>query len=139
MRSFNARVKWPAGDVSSSIREVQSGFPVQSSTCDEYGAMVCRSGVLRSMSRPAGVTVQGHVGDGHVSVYGIVDCSREKVVKSFRRAPMREMRERRVRASIVEDNWSDGGGYGNLHITVGMGSARRLRSRGSEMSSSSDC
>lgn len=53
-----------------------------------YGAIVLSSGVLRSMSRSGGAAAQAHVGDGHVSVYGmdgVGDCRRGAVVVNARK------------------------------------------------------
>lgn len=63
---FNPRIKSPESDSSSSIRLVQSSFPVHTSTCSVYGAIVWRRGVLRSISRSGGVPAHAHPVESHV-------------------------------------------------------------------------
>jgi hypothetical protein len=91
-----------------SMLEGHAAVPVQSSTCEEYAATVCRSGDVRSMSRSGGVVAQAHVGEGQAGVRGI--WRRGSVVEKARRENVRgtirgrihgkSMRERRVN---VED------------------------------------
>jgi hypothetical protein len=57
-------------EFSSSIRDNQSSFPVQINTCSAYAAIVPSKGFEWSMSRPSGISEQGHVGDGHVATVG---------------------------------------------------------------------
>lgn len=84
---------------SSSRLLVQSSFPVQSSTCSVYGAIVFSRGVLRSMSRSAGAAAHTHVGDGHDSVYGM-DC----VGNCEREVAIEKVRELRIKSTRALDN-----------------------------------
>src|ERR1700722_15376412 len=70
--AFSCRPKSPQGVPwpSSSIRLVQSDFPVEMTTCCAHGAIDPLRVFLRSMFRPAGVSAQAHVGDGHLDVIG---------------------------------------------------------------------
>lgn len=65
------RMKSPPELGSSSSLLVQSSFPVHTTTCSVYAAMVFRSGVLWSISRSGGMGAHSHVGDGHDGVYDI--------------------------------------------------------------------
>lgn len=59
--------------------------------------MVFRSGVLRSMSRSAGVGAQVHVGEGQVGMYGSeLVWRRARDVVNWRRERKEEVRMRKV-------------------------------------------
>lgn len=97
--------KSAVGPESSSRLLVQSSFPVARSTCSVYGAMVFNNGVLRSMSRSGGAAAHAHVGDGHVSVYGIEGvggCRRDFVVVKARKPPIEGARSRDRRRRVVD-------------------------------------
>jgi hypothetical protein len=97
--------KSAVGPESSSRLLVQSSFPVARSTCSVYGAIVFNSGVLRSMSRSGGAAAHAHVGDGHVSMYGIDcvgDCRRGVVVVKARKLRIQGTRARDRRRKAAD-------------------------------------